>query len=113
MIIERLRRSKKGKNKISESFCEATATVERTARENLIAAIDTLSSAAIPQLKGYIDRLCEEERIAAEIAALEAKYGTTPNAETIAAIEECRAGKGKTFHSIEELMADLHDENDD
>lgn len=36
-----------------------------------------------------------------------------PNAETIAAIEELRAGKGKKFSSIESLMQDLHDENDD
>jgi hypothetical protein len=48
-----------------------------------------------------------------EIAELEAKYGTTQDAETIAAMEECREGKGKRFSSIEELMADLHDENDD
>lgn len=31
-----------------------------------------------------------------------------PNAETIAAIEEARKGKLKSFHSIEELMADLN-----
>lgn len=36
-----------------------------------------------------------------------------PNAETIAAIEELRAGNGKKFNSVEALMADLHDENDD
>ena len=36
-----------------------------------------------------------------------------PNAETIAAMEELRAGKGHTAHSIEELMASLHDENND
>jgi hypothetical protein len=55
----------------------------------------------------------EIEAIGAEISALEAKYGTTPNAETIAAIEELRAGKGKRCYSIEELMRDLHNENDD
>lgn len=35
-----------------------------------------------------------------------------PNAETAAAIEELRAGKGRATHSMEELMAALHDEND-
>ena len=36
-----------------------------------------------------------------------------PNAETIEAIEELRAGKGKAFSSISELMADLNDESED
>jgi len=31
-----------------------------------------------------------------------------PNAETIAAMEEARAGGGKVFATVEELMADLH-----
>ncbi|MDR1126100.1 MAG: type II toxin-antitoxin system RelB/DinJ family antitoxin [Deltaproteobacteria bacterium] len=31
-----------------------------------------------------------------------------PNAETIAAIEEARAGNLPRFHSVEELMADLN-----
>jgi DNA-damage-inducible protein J len=31
-----------------------------------------------------------------------------PNAETIAAMEDARAGKLKSFSSIEALMADLH-----
>ena len=35
-----------------------------------------------------------------------------PNAETIAAMEEARAGKLKSFDSIEALMADLNDEDD-
>jgi hypothetical protein len=33
-------------------------------------------------------------------------------AETRSAIAELRAGKGKRFSSIDDLMADLHDEND-
>ena len=38
-----------------------------------------------------------------------------PNAETIAAMEELRAGRGYKANSVEELMAALHDddENDD
>jgi len=31
-----------------------------------------------------------------------------PNAETIAAMEEARAGGGKAFATVEALMADLH-----
>jgi hypothetical protein len=76
-----------------------TAEVSTVDRKGLIRDIEHLSDKAIIQVKGYIDRLREEEleleNIKAEIAVLEAKYGTTPNAETIAAMEEARAGKGK------------------
>jgi hypothetical protein len=42
-----------------------------------------------------------------EIAALEAKYGTTPNAETIAAMKEARAGRGEPI-TLEELRAECN-----
>ena len=44
------------------------------------------------------------------MAALDALEddGDVPNAETIAAIEELERGGGKSFDSIEELMADLN-----
>jgi hypothetical protein len=60
-----------------------------------------------PRLADYVKWLAEE----AEIAALEARYGTEPSAETAAAIEECGAGTGKKFPGIAGLMADLHDGN--
>jgi hypothetical protein len=89
-----------------------TATTERiaTERESLMHVIKQLPDGAILQIKGYIDRVREEEElrvIEAEITALEAKYGTTPNAETIAAIEELRAGKGERV-TIEQIMAELN-----
>ncbi len=34
-----------------------------------------------------------------------------PNAETIAAMEDARAGRMKSFNTIEELMADLNAED--
>ena len=36
-----------------------------------------------------------------------------PNAETASAIREGRAGKGKRFNSVEALLADLRNDNDD
>ncbi|MDR1916609.1 MAG: hypothetical protein LBQ58_08560 [Synergistaceae bacterium] len=42
-----------------------------------------------------------------EIAALEAKYGTAPNAETIAAMKEARAGHGEPM-TLEELRAECN-----
>jgi hypothetical protein len=75
-------------------------------RESIVDLVELLPDKCILQIKGYIERICEEETlrdaeeeerryqsmsledIDAEIAALEAKYGTTPNAATIAAIRE-------------------------
>ena len=36
--------------------------------------------------------------------AVKVKKGNTPNAETIAAIEELKAGKGKKFKNVDELF---------
>jgi len=100
-------------------------------KKDLIQTIELLSAREVLRVKGYIERMredeilreaAEEERryqsmtvdeIKAEIAALEAKYGITPNAETREAIAELRAGKGKKFSSVEALMADLHDDSVD
>jgi hypothetical protein len=81
-------------------------------RENLVHLIERLPDKFILQIKGYIERIREEidydaeeeerqyqsmtlDEVKAEIAALEAKYGTTPNAETIAAMKEAEAGLGE------------------
>jgi hypothetical protein len=47
------------------------------------------------------------EEIEAEIAALESKYGTTSNAETIAAMKELDEGGGEVT-TIDEIMAELN-----
>ena len=97
----------------------ATQTAEISAdKKGLMEAIEFLPERAILQVKGYIERIREEElerisqdltleEIDAEIAELEAKYGTTPNAETIAAMEEAEAGGGEVT-TIEEIMAELN-----
>ena len=65
-------------------------------KKDLIHTIELLSDKAILQAKGYIQRLREEEmeleEIDAEIARLRAKYGTIPNAETIAAMKDAEDG---------------------
>jgi hypothetical protein len=95
------------------------AADKESIRGNLLPIIDTLSAASLRKLSDYAEDLREEdeeaefEAVKAEIAALEAKYGTTPNEETLAAIAELRNGEWKEFSSIEELMADLNDDSDD
>jgi hypothetical protein len=79
-----------------------TQTVS-TERRELHQAVDTLPDAAIPKLADYVKWLEEE----AEIAALKAKYGTTPNAETIAAMKELDECGGEAT-TIDEIMAELN-----
>ena len=83
-----------------------TQTVEMTTTETLqtlLHDISTLPDASLRKLAEQAKWLAEE----AEIAALEAKYGTTPNAETIAAMKELDEGGGITFETTEELFAYL------
>jgi hypothetical protein len=69
--------------------------------QEILRDISMLPNESIPKLADYVKWLSEE----AEIAALEAQYGTTPNTETIAAIEECR--KGETIPmTLEEIRAE-------
>jgi hypothetical protein len=87
----------------------ATAEVISTERENLMHVIEQLSDKAILRVREYAERVREEdlESIKAEIAALEAKYGTTPNAETIAAMKEAEAGIGELV-TLEEIQAECN-----
>ena len=94
-------------------------------KKDLIQTIDLLSDRALLQAKGYIKRLHEEEmereaeeeerryqsmtdeEVKAEIEALEAKYGTTPNAKTIAAMKEAEAGLVEPT-TLEEIKAECY-----
>jgi hypothetical protein len=78
----------------------ATQTVT-TERQDIHQIIDALSDDAVKKLIEQAKLLRDEQ----EIAALEAKYGTTPNAETIAAIEECRRGESTPI-TLEEIRAE-------
>jgi len=86
-----------------------TQTIDR---QKIKHTIDVLSDTALEKLAPYVAFLkhedwIEEQEDAKDIAALEAKYGTTPNAETIAAMEEAEAGGGEVT-TIDEIMAELN-----
>ena len=101
-----------------------TQTTEFIAdKKDLIQAIELLSAREILRVKGYIERIREDEilskaeeeerkyqnmtvdEVEVEIAALKSKYGTTPNAETIAAMKEVAAGLGEPT-TLEEIKAE-------
>jgi hypothetical protein len=99
-------------------------TLNKADRENLISRIESLPDKFMLQMKGFMESIEEEmeleaeeeERryqsmtlgeIEAEVAALKVKYGTTPNAETIAAFKEIENGLTEKI-TIDELKAELN-----
>jgi antitoxin component of RelBE/YafQ-DinJ toxin-antitoxin module len=76
-----------------------TTSTVITERETLIETINALSDVAISKLAPYAAFLRYEDEI--------------PNAETIAAIEECRARKGKRAASVDELLERLNSDEGD
>jgi hypothetical protein len=92
---------------------------------DVIKIIEQLSDRALLRIKGYaecireeeVERKAEEEErrdqrmtldeVKAEIAALKARYGTTPNAETIAAMKEVAAGIGEPT-TLEKIKAECN-----
>ena len=92
-------------------------------KKDLIQTIERLSAREVLRVTGYIERIREDEILRAteeeerryqnmtldeikdEIATLEAKYGTTPNAETIAAMKEVAAGLGEPT-TLEEIKSE-------
>ena len=81
-----------------------------TERQELSRIIEHQPDSAILQIKSYVDHIREEEElknIDAEIAVLEAKYGTTPNAATIAAMKEAEEGIGELV-TLEQIRAECN-----
>jgi antitoxin component of RelBE/YafQ-DinJ toxin-antitoxin module len=76
-----------------------TTQTVTTQRQDLHRAVDVLSDTAIEKLAPYVAFLQYDDE--------------TPNAETIAAIEECRARKGKRAASVDELLERLNSDEGD
>jgi hypothetical protein len=83
-----------------------TATAEMmttTMVQNLFRDMSELSNEGMQKLAQYAQWLREEQ----EIAELKERFGMTPNAETIAAMDEARAGLDETV-TLEQLRADCN-----
>ena len=76
-------------------------TTQIKAREDFCRCVLELPDENFSQIKQYLDDMLPH-----------IMSSHIPNAETIAAIKELRAGKGYKAHSVEELMAALHDDNE-
>ena len=100
-------------------------TPTKTLKADIVYLIEQLPDNLILQIRWYVERVYEEdierkaeeeerryqsmtvEEIHAEIDALHEKYGMTPNAKTIAAMEEAEAGLGEEI-TIDELKAQIN-----
>jgi hypothetical protein len=80
-----------------------TAEVVMLSVQNLFRDMSELSGEGIQQLAQYAKWLREEQ----EIAELKARFGMTPNAETIAAMEEARAGADEPM-TLEQIQAECN-----
>ena len=85
-------------------------TTRTAERQELYKMIDTLPDDSVAAMLDFARSLSTHmETIDTEDGFLP----HIPNAKTAAAIREGRAGKVKSFHSIDELLADLRNDNDD
>jgi hypothetical protein len=77
-------------------------TTQTIDREELYQTIDGLPDDAVERLASY-----------AAFLRYENDKPHIPNTETAAAIRDGRAGKVKSFHNVDALLADLRNDNDD
>jgi hypothetical protein len=71
--------------------------------QDLLRDMSELSDEGVQKLAQYVRWLREEQ----EIAELKARFGMTPNAETIAAMEEARAGLDEPM-TLEQIRAECN-----
>jgi hypothetical protein len=82
---------------------QATELTTSATFQTLLRDMSELSSEGVQKLAQYAKWLLEEQ----EIAELKARFGTTPNAETIAAMEEARAGLDDPV-TLEQIRAECN-----
>ena len=67
----------------------------------------TIQTAERQELQQVIDAL-PEDSVMVTLDFVKGLHNEQPNAETVAAIEECRARRGKRASSIEEFFEAMH-----
>ena len=76
------------------------ARIDSATKERAADALEAMGLSISDAIRLLMLRVADDRRLPFEIKA--------PNATTRKAINELEAGKGKSFDSIDELMADLH-----
>lgn len=76
------------------------ARIDTHTKERAAIALEAMGLTISDAIRLMMLRIADEHRLPFDVKV--------PNATTKKAIDELEAGKGKTFNSVEDLMADLH-----
>jgi len=76
------------------------ARIDSDTKRRAASALEEMGLSISDAIRLLMLRIAEEHRLPFEVKV--------PNATTRKAIAELEAGKGKTFTSVDDLMADLH-----
>jgi DNA-damage-inducible protein J len=79
------------------------ARIDTATKERASIALEAMGLSISDAIRLLMLRVADERRLPFEVKA--------PNARTRKAIAELEAGKGKRFHSVSALMADLNADN--
>ena len=74
--------------------------VDEQLKQNATQALDAMGLSVSDAVRVFLTRVAAEQAFPFELRV--------PNAETVQAMEEARAGNLKRFDSIDELMSDLN-----
>lgn len=80
------------------------ARIDKTTKERATLALDSMGLSVSDAIRLLMVRVADEQRLPFEIR--------TPNRTTRAAIRELEQGHGRHFASVDGLMADLNDDNE-
>jgi len=76
------------------------ARIDKVTKERAAGALEEMGLSISDAIRLLMLRIADERRLPFEVKV--------PNAKTRNAIAELEAGKGKSFPSVDALMADLH-----
>jgi DNA-damage-inducible protein J len=85
---------------VSTAETYVRARIDTDTKERATEALEAMGLSISDAIRLLMLRIADERRLPFEIKA--------PNATTRKAMAELEAGKGKSFASVKDLMADLH-----
>ncbi len=89
-----------GRAAMSAADTYVRARIDTATKERAADALEAMGLSISDAIRLLMLRVADERRLPFEVKV--------PNATTRAAIAELEAGKGKSFATVEALMADLH-----
>lgn len=84
---------------VSETYVRAR--IDAGTKERATAALEAMGLSVSDAIRLLMLRVADEQRLPFDVKV--------PKAKTKKAIAELKAGKGKKFSSVDDLMADLHE----